>query len=603
MKQLLGLLLCCLLLAGCTQAPSATQPAPTQEPVMLYAPDSPMEQSTFGGVLSFPLPYADSYGLRSLGQDLLVLSGTDTTTLTRIDGTDPHITATRQLSFRLESSDPSLQETDLGLSYYDPTRWQLVVLNDDLEPVQTISAPQGMVGAPLLSQDGTQLYYCTANALRCWDRQTNTHRMIREFSQPGQKLLGYYPQSQLLHCLDPQNSREMLLDAQDGHRVWEGSPGLVLHQQGHQIYAALPLGLHQQLLYGTDPSHLTLLSPQRLEKGQFLVQAGCVLTSGIHPEHDICLSLYDLDTGLRFSNLHFPGTLPPVAAETGDGKIYLLAYDQSFGCSVLYRWDPASTPTDDTTVYSGSLNQDLSLCQAYAQSLSQAFGIQILLGQEAADQSPWDYTFQPETQALTLWRQLELLEEGLSQYPPDLLRQAVEPHGGLTICLVRQIAGLPEAGSVDIANGLQYQGEEGCVLALSAGPGSVKTLCHELFHVMESQLLTYSTALDQWENLNPKHFQYAMSYTLTGKQENPSYYLGDGKAFVDRYSMTYPKEDRARIMERAMTPGNGPLFQAPILQAKLQALCIGIRDAFGLEKSPEVFLWEQYLDVPLAQTP
>ena len=35
---------------------------------------------------------------------------------------------------------------------------------------------------------------------------------------------------------------------------------------------------------------------------------------------------------------------------------------------------------------------------------------------------------------------------------------------------------------------------------------------------------------------------------------------------------------------------------------KLKMLCQGIREAFGLKKSPENFLWEQYLNQPMAYT-
>ena len=76
----------------------------------------------------------------------------------------------------------------------------------------------------------------------------------------------------------------------------------------------------------------------------------------------------------------------------------------------------------------------------------------------------------------------------------------------------------------------------------------------------------------------------------------------DTRSFVDTYSMSYPKEDRARIFEYAMTAGNAPLFAASPLQYKLKMLCQGIREAFGLKKSPENFLWEQYLNQPMAYT-
>ena len=63
--------------------------------------------------------------------------------------------------------------------------------------------------------------------------------------------------------------------------------------------------------------------------------------------------------------------------------------------------------------------------------------------------------------------------------------------------------------------------------------------------------------------------------------------------------MSYPKEDRARIMEFAMMPGNEDYFTTEIMQKKLRQLCLGIRQALELEDVAEAFLWEQYLKAPL----
>ena len=63
--------------------------------------------------------------------------------------------------------------------------------------------------------------------------------------------------------------------------------------------------------------------------------------------------------------------------------------------------------------------------------------------------------------------------------------------------------------------------------------------------------------------------------------------------------MSYPKEDRARIMEYAMRAGNESCFESETMQKKLRQLCLGIRKAFDLETSSESFFWEQYLKQPL----
>ena len=97
---------------------------------------------------------------------------------------------------------------------------------------------------------------------------------------------------------------------------------------------------------------------------------------------------------------------------------------------------------------------------------------------------------------------------------------------------------------------------------------------------------------------NGKRFEYTYGYsTITDADK---YLSGEDRAFVDTYSMSFPKEDRARILENAMLSGNEALFSPPIMQAKLTKLCEGIRQAFGLRKSKETFPWEQYLEESLA---
>ena len=100
--------------------------------------------------------------------------------------------------------------------------------------------------------------------------------------------------------------------------------------------------------------------------------------------------------------------------------------------------------------------------------------------------------------------------------------------------------------------------------------------------------------MDPWEALNPGNFSYNQNL-----EESEIYLQGQTRAFVDHYSMLYPKEDRARILENAMLPGKKDLFQSEYMQRKLTALCTGIREAYGLKKHPEVLPWEQYLINPL----
>ena len=108
---------------------------------------------------------------------------------------------------------------------------------------------------------------------------------------------------------------------------------------------------------------------------------------------------------------------------------------------------------------------------------------------------------------------------------------------------------------------------------------------------METVVLTESTAYDRWNNLNPEGFSYDSNYHRVDSQ-----WLRRGQEyFIDAYAMSYPKEDRARLFEYAMTSGHEELFRSPHLQSKLKQMCTGIREAFDLEYWPEPLLWEQYL--------
>ena len=316
------------------------------------------------------------------------------------------------------------------------------------------------------------------------------------------------------------------------------------------------------------------------------------------------LQLYSLDSGRRVSTFH---GIPPEntllnAAADSSGRIWLLCEGKDG--TVLYHWDPDSTKANDTTSYISPryTRQEpdldaLAACSLYARELSHRHGVEILVYTDAVALEPWDYELEYEYDAPALYRELELLDRRLSNYPEGFLQTLSETFSGIRICIVRSIRGTPESGSVDIAGGIQFwDGYEACIV-LAAGHDTERTLYHELYHLMDTVVLTESTACDQWGKLNPPGFQYANATDHTMKADD--WRQAGWESFLDDYSMSYAKEDRARIMEYAMTAGNGDRFESPYLQAKLKLLCTGIREAFRLEDAAEAFLWEQYLHAPL----
>ena len=244
-------------------------------------------------------------------------------------------------------------------------------------------------------------------------------------------------------------------------------------------------------------------------------------------------------------------------------------------------------------------SEAIEACSLYARQLSEKYGIEILIYRDATDVQPWDYDLEYEYLAPVIWQELERLEAWLSHYPEGFLKILLQSFPDIRIGIVRSITGSPESGSLDTADGIQFWEDQTSYIILATGEESERVLYHELFHLIDTVVLTYSTAYDLWESLNPEDFSYDYDY-LKNETRDGSRWLQPGQeCFIDRYSMSYPKEDRARIMEYAMSPGNADRFHSAVMQMKLRKLCIGIREAFDLKYSSEIFLWEQYLDLPL----
>ena len=161
--------------------------------------------------------------------------------------------------------------------------------------------------------------------------------------------------------------------------------------------------------------------------------------------------------------------------------------------------------------------------------------------------------------------------------------------GWIRIALVRDIA-----GGADWA---QFWEGKDCWVILSAETDVASCLVQGIAYGVDAHVLGNSREFDTWAEMNPRGFDYTYSAHVTG---NTNYLTETNRAFVDLQSMTYPHEDRCRVFYNAMLPENSDMFRSPVMQAKLLQLCRGIREGYNLEKSPDTYLWEQYLQVSLA---
>lgn len=191
----------------------------------------------------------------------------------------------------------------------------------------------------------------------------------------------------------------------------------------------------------------------------------------------------------------------------------------------------------------------------------------------------------------------------MSIFPEGFFRTAAEIsdsqklHIGLVRKLQRKNTGVPEGVAAQ-----QYWVDGNAWMALSVGDTVQELFIHQLAHLLDSYVYSKNVAYDEWSKLNPKDFAYDLSYFQYEEHGDSQYLSGKNRAFIDTYSMTYPKEDRARIFDCALAEGNEELFASKTMQNKLRQLCVGIRNAYGWKKDPRSFPWEQYLQTSLAYT-
>lgn len=618
MNRLFSLILLTLLLCGCavqqnaeptTPSGAATKPAaePT-EPAGIYVPNSELEAQTGGAVRCYLPDVSDAYGIRTAGEDLLIFSGTENTTLTRCTGEKLYSIARIQLDCRIEPEDTSFLISGNGITYYDPETNELIFLDNDLKEVRRLALPGTLVGKPVLSADRSLVYYCTAEAVRVLDISTGLDKLLKNISYPGQSVEAVLMNGAVLRCdlMDHRGgAMSVFLSTQTGELVHELVDPLEMTSRGDFCYARITEGILQQVLFYHPEQQIQVLYPADPFADAWILDRTHSVVTASGNEDGLLLESYDLASGLRTASLELQGGLIPRAVESrGDTeKVYILAQDAAADTMVICQWDRSASPVEDPAVYTGprytAKNPDeagLIRCAALAERISQTYGVEVLIASQAVAQQPWDYTLEQEYQIPVIEEQLAVLADVLSHFPAGFFEKI---HGTTKLCIVRSITGNAQSGSVAAAQGIQFWPDEDAHVVLAAGESLEQTFYHEIFHVIDSYVLSVCRNYYYWHNLNPEGCEYFEDYTSYLTADVSEYLQEEDRAFIDAYSMCYPREDRARIMEYACMEGNAHYFQSDIMQSKLKTLCEGIRQAFGLEKTQESFLWEQYLREPL----
>lgn len=604
-KALFPLLLSLLFLWGCaaqdpqtepTEPPrasaAATEAVPVQDTLRmeLRSQDDAVRQYVFS---------RDVAGFLPLGENLLLFSGTEPTVLTLVDPHSLEVLAVHEPGFVLTAENATVQLMDQGISYFNGTAGETVVLDDTLREIRRIQAPADLTGMPLLSGDGSTLYYCTPSAVRALDLTSGISRVLKEAAYPVQGLSGLLLGDSVLQIsiTDTGGQWKTLFLSGENGRLLQESVGNLLPETGAEHYL---LQTNGSIFYGAADSSPMLLHPRQADGDCFFLPGSYRAVTAAPDAGNTLLELYDLATGSRTSEISLPGAfVPKNMTQDPSGRIWFLILHET---PVLYCWDPEATAVSDSVCYGAPCYtreepdyEGLAACSLYAAELGEKYGIEVLIYKDAAAVEPWDYHLDYEYQASVLLRELEALDRRLGRFPDSFLQTLRDTFTALKICIVRHAEGSPESGSLEAVNGIQFMDGFDAYIVLATDHDTEYALYHELSHLMETVVLTESVAYDRWDNLNPDDFAYDNDYIANRARDGSSWMKPGKEYFIDTYSMSYAKEDRARLFEYAMTAGHEALFSSPNLQRKLQQLCTGIREGFGLNNYEGPLPWEQYL--------
>lgn len=584
--KIFALLLAALLLTGCT-----TQPQPTTETTAeaaLYTPGHSLETQTSGMMQVFPTEAEGFCRVWPMGEDVL-LSG---------DGKLARLTGESLMPAARRDASAVLQTGADGLWLFDGNAVQ--VLDGNFELLQTVSIPDEVIGIPGLAEN--RLYYLSEGCLKTLDLSTGLAVVLREgmtFTDGSVQCLG---EALLLHLTDEDGvGRTLLVSADDGSTLY---PELSV-ADGCSMEAGLALLLEdgQVLLLPKDGTAAKVKLQEGEQSVGFVREMNGLITCQTEAQ-GLTLRLYQLAAGILRSQVTLPDIdLKGPGCVTDDGALYLPAHSTQAQRWWILRWNYAAFPSvsEDSCLESYYTReapdlQGQAACRSRAKALGETYGITVLLFDEAAQCAPWDYRFTPEYRVdKTTWA-LDDLEATLEAFPEGFLAALRQDWEDLTVCIVDTMQGTAESGSLASAEGLQFQSGTHFYIALAPKEeDSLKhTLFHEFSHLIDNRVLTKTGAYDNWNDLNPQDFAYSLDLNAD-MTPYKALLTGPDRAFIDDYAMTFPAEDRARVFETACTPGNAECFASPILQAKLERICTGIRQAFGLKEDTGPFLWEQYL--------
>ena len=592
MKRILPIILLLALLCGCANSegePTQSGGSPTTQPtqtvsVSTYVSNSNIEQLTGGAVRQYELEGQQIAWILPIHGGVLVADQGEQTALTVISGTSGTITARKTVPVKLEKD--AIWHTAGGVAWYDPTARQVVFLDGQLSEVNRLQLPEGVSGNPAVAPDGTAVFYCVEQTIYAMDSALKTIRPVRTNICQQQTLLGCYMDSKVLFCSlqnDKQEWSTICISGETGQTMPVTGKLEQLFTYADSYFVSHMEGTVKQYIYSTGGNALQRLNIGDTEVMDALALGGVI--SCATGEETTQLDFYQLSSAKKTHAVTIPVKPVMAVADGVTGGIWLLSQEGD-----LLYWSMDTTAVEEETVYAGTVytaeapdTAGLAQCETRANALGKAHGLTFRIYDRALI-SNHDYPITVEYQPEAINRALDELEAQLNKFPDKFLYKSVA--GQIRICIVRDIGG-------EITSAYHWYDKDPFII-LSVGVDMEQAFLDAFSYVLDIHVLGNSTIFDAWNSLNPQGFIYGAETTIM------AYLEGETRAFASRRAMESVVDDRASIFYYAMMADNAEMFQSEIMQAKLLTLCRGIRDAWNLERKPDTYIWEQYLNQSLA---
>ncbi len=269
----------------------------------------------------------------------------------------------------------------------------------------------------------------------------------------------------------------------------------------------------------------------------------------------------------------------------------------------LSFWDPSvtvsGTDLNMKETESADYSKDSSGLYEKAKSIGDKYDVDIRI----MDQCQLDYGIYYSSDIYTdpdgISAFLDMLDMTLSKYPDGFFRQL--RYGSIQqiqIELVQNLVPKDGSGVGSTAAAFTQEQSDYYLMVCDADFVGPSVIYHETTHIIDNRL-AWDTSIrddalfneDTWASLNPAGDTYSYSYDDWASNTIGSSSVG---YYIYEYSLTFPTEDRATMMEYAMSGElNDREYWSGILK-KLEYYSNCIRDCFDTDGWPEKTAWEIY---------